>query len=656
MYTDRIENYLRDLCDSERRRLLNLVPVGLGVGVCIYFSLDDEPSIYLGVCLLLLTIAVSIFVRKYRWIFWSLLTVALGFLAAQIRTKTVDTFMLSEKINEPISLIATVASCEKSEKGVAFVTEGVKILPKSLRHWKFNKLYLTWRGKKALASEKDYLPGARVLFRAILSPMDPLAFPGAYDFKKQAYFKGISARGFIIKEPKILEEDGLRSSFALWIERLRHRINKKIENYLPRDVAGVSEALITGNKTGISKDVRAYFANSGAAHILAISGLHIGIIGFFIFWLFRLLLCCIPGVSMFRDVKKMAAVVSWLAVLFYLHVSGSSVPSLRAFIMHSLIMAAILLGRTALTMRSVAIAATFILLCTPEVIMFPSFQMSFGAVMAIVAFYECSPNFRGFFRTLLAMTATTVVATAPTSIFSINAFNQLTLNSIPANLLSIPLMTFFIMPLAVAVLFSMAFGGEYPFVFLMGQGVQLLMKISQQASKLPGSCFVMHTPAPYVMAIVVFSGLLIVLVRHRIRLYGFLGLFVGVILYFLQPLPDVFVSRDAKAVGIRTKDGVYFNHLGHCRSTATAWAKSVGFGDRRRFDAKDCDCISEIAEGTRLARVKNCKVIVADKENYEKPPDVALAIRLNEKNDFAQLIYLPSQRRISNESKKRPWS
>jgi competence protein ComEC len=656
MYTERIENYFKGFCDSERRRLLNLVPVNLGIGVCIYFSLNSEPSIYPSVCVLLLAIVGSILARKYRWVFWALLTVCLGFVAAQIRTKTVDTFMLSEKINEPVSLIATVDSCERSEKGLVFVVEDAKILPKSQRHWKFNKLYLTWRGKKAMMSEKDYVPGSKVLFRAILSPMDPLAFPGAYDFKKQAYFKRISARGFITKQPKILENDGIRNSLALWIERLRHEINKKIEYYLPRDVAAVSEALITGNKTGISKEVRSYFSNSGTAHILAISGLHIGIIGFFIFWLFRLLFCCIPCISMFWDIKKLAAVVSWLAVLFYLNISGNSVPSLRAFIMHSLIMMAILLNRMALTMRSVAIAATVILLITPEVIMFPSFQMSFGAVMAIVAFYERSPNFHGFFKILQAMVATTMVATVPTSVFSINTFNQLTLNSIPANLLSIPLMTFFIMPLAVVTLFFMAFGGEYPFVFLMGHGVQLLIKISQQTSKLPGSFFVMHTPAPYIMAIVIFSGLLIVLVHHRVRFCGFLGLFTGVILYFFQQLPDIFISRDAKAVGIRTEDGVYFNHLGYCRSASSAWAKSVGFGDRSRFDSKSCECISEISECTYEVRIKNCKIIITDEENYEKPPDVALVIRLNEKNDFAQLIYLPSQRRISNKFRKRPWS
>jgi competence protein ComEC len=280
--------------------------------------------------------------------------------------------MLSEKQEWPIYFVATVESCEKTENGLKFIVseasrkynDEANALCK-----KFNKLNLMWRGKKAQCSSIEYTPGSRVLFRSLLYPIYLQAFPGAYDFRKQQYFKGISARGFILKPPKIIEKADL-SSFKIFIEQIRQKIDRKIEEYLSKDTASVLKALTTGNTAGISKETRSHFVNSGTAHLLSISGLHIGIIGFFIFWLFRIIFCCFFRVSMYYDTKKIAAVMSWVVTLIYLYISGCSVPSCRAFIMHTLIIVAILLNRMPLTMRSVAIAATAIMLCTPEVVLY----------------------------------------------------------------------------------------------------------------------------------------------------------------------------------------------------------------------------------------------------------------------------------------------
>ncbi|MDR1561019.1 MAG: ComEC family competence protein, partial [Holosporaceae bacterium] len=536
MYTEKIKQFFDDFYEIEKYNLPNFIPIGIGIGIYLYFTLDNEPNFCLNVFFFFTMLILSVFKKMRVWPLYALLFISLGFFVSQIRTKTIDTFMLSEKINGPISFIATVESCEKTEKGVVFIVDDIHILSKSIIKRKLDKLHLTWRGKKAICSGKDYIPGARVLFRVIISPIPPQTFPGEYDFRKQQYFKKISARGFIIKQPKILE-DQTRTSFGLLVEQLRHNINKKIERFLSKDIAAIAEALMTGNKSGISKEVRKNFVNSGTAHILAISGLHMGIIGFFIFCFFRLLFCCFPKISKFYDVKKISAIISWCVVLLYLYISGSSIPSIRAFIMHTLIIIAVLLDRVAITMRSVAIAATAIMILSPEAILFPSFQMSFGAVIAIVAFYEHSWNFSGFFRTLCSTVATTIVATIPTSMFSIYVFNQLTLNSILANIASIPLMSFFIMPIAVIALFCMTFDCSKPFIILMGYGVDLLMKISEYTAQLPGSFFVMHTPSSWIMAILIFSGLLLTLVHHKIRFTGLVGIAIGVIAYFLQPIP-----------------------------------------------------------------------------------------------------------------------
>ncbi|MDR0632393.1 MAG: ComEC family competence protein [Holosporaceae bacterium] len=650
MFKDKLQNFIGEFCEDEKHRLPNFIPVGIGIGISFYFSLDSEPNFLLNVVVLLLILCFHFLVKSNRWIFYILLSISFGFFVSQLRTKTIGTFMLSQKKDEPISLTATVETCEKTEKGLTFIVDEVR----NRKYPKLNKLHLTWRGKKATISEEDYVPGSRVLFRVILSPLHPQAFPGAYDFKKQQYFKGVSARGFIIAPPKILRKPE-RPTFHLFIKQLRHSIDKKIEKYLPKNTASVAKALITGNKSEVSQNVRSNFANSGTAHLLAISGLHMGIIGFFIFWFFRVFLCCIPCIYLFFDIKKIAAIISWIGVLFYLYISGNSVPSLRAFVMHTLIICAILVERCALTMRSVAIAATLIMSFSPEVILFPSFQMSFAAVIAIVAFFEYAWDFSGFFKTLINIMATTVVASIPTAIFSMHSFNQLTLNSIPANLVSVPLMSFFIMPLAVVALFLMPFGLAHPMVSLMGYGVDLLIKISELSAKLPGSHFVMHTPTSTNMAIFIFSGLILTLIHHRIRFLGIVGSIIGGVCYYLTPTPDIFISQKSKVIGIKTEENACFNHLGYFKSVTSSWARSVGFEKREKFNSKGCrKYIREISKGTYAARIKNQDIIITDNKSRDLQP--SNTILLDENSNFARTIYTQPLECASNEQKSRPWT
>ncbi|MDR2646139.1 MAG: competence protein ComEC family protein [Holosporaceae bacterium] len=650
MHSKKIQNFIEDFCESEKYRLLNFVPVGVGIGISFYFSLNREPNFLFNIIVLALILTFIAFIKSNKWILYILLTISAGFFFAQLRTKVVDTHMLSEECKKPISLTALIESCEKTEKGLTFIVSNVK----SKKHKNLNKLRLSWRGKKAMASLKDHVPGSEVLFRIILSPLQPQAFPGAYDFKKQQYFRGISARGYITIPPKILKEPK-PATLYLFIEQLRHSIDKKIEKYLPQETASVAKALVTGNKSGVPINVRNNFANSGTAHLLAISGLHMGIIGFFVFWFFRVLFCCFQPICMFFDVKKIAAAISWIVVLLYLCISGSSVPSIRAFIMHTLIICAIFAERCALSMRSVAIAATLIMIFSPEVILFPSFQMSFGAVIAIVAFYERRWNFSGFMKMLFDILATTIVASIPTTIFSMYTFNQLTLNSILANIISIPLMSFLIMPLAVISLLLMLFDAAKPFIMCLGYGVQLLMKISELAAQLPGSYFIMRTPTSANMAIFIFSGLILALIQHRIRFLGAMGLAIGCIYYHLSPTSDIFISPRSKVIGIKTADALCFNHLGYFRSMTSSWAKSLGFEKRERFDSKSCrKYITKISDNTYDVNIKSQNFVITDDEGYfSSSPN---AIFLDKNNEFSKTIYFQPRKCVSNEQKLRPWS
>src|SRR6185437_16523783 len=150
----------------------------------------------------------------------------------------------------------------------------------------------------------------------------------------------------------------------------------------------IAVALITGERAGISEAVNQAMRDSGLAHILSISGLHMVIMAGTVFWLVRALLALVPALVLRFPIKKWAAGSALVAASFYLALSGAAVPTVRSWIMMSIVLLAVMLDRPALTVRNVALAALAILVVAPDSLFDPSFEMSFAAVVALVALYE----------------------------------------------------------------------------------------------------------------------------------------------------------------------------------------------------------------------------------------------------------------------------
>ncbi len=574
----KIRDFLVNFYEHERIRLLNFFPVVLGAGICCYFNRQSPPPLVLSISSCLLLFA---FAKRFKFLY-ILLVFNFGFVLAQIRTAYVNTPMLEKTLDEPLGFFATIDSCNRTESGLSFIVKDSNL------KFKTNKILITWRGEKAKNCTEDFMPGDRVSFFAQLSPFNEQPFPEAYNFKRQQYFNRISARGFLLSPPKKVDYIYRETTLSLLIDKLRHSINKIIDENLEYDNAAVAKALITGTKSSIGKDLRENFVKSGTAHVLAISGLHMGIVGFFIFWLIRTLLCLWTYLSMFYNIKKISAVISLIGAIGFLLISGCSISATRALIMHALIILGIILDREALSMRSIAVAATIIMLISPEAIMFPSFQLSFSAVIAIVAFYEKFLDFPSRFKMLFNIIATTVIATLTTSIFSIFVFNQMNLNSIPANILVIPLMSFFIMPMIIVSLFGMLFNLTFP-LKILSFGISALIKSVKFFSTFSGSLFIMHSPSSLVMAILIFSILILTLIHHKIRWLGLFGALIGILMYHFQEIPRIIISPNAKAYGAKVEDDLTcFNHCGYFRSSLSAWTKSVGCTRRENFKSKNC--------------------------------------------------------------------
>jgi competence protein ComEC len=177
---------------------------------------------------------------------------------------------------------------------------------------------------------------------------------------------------------------------SVWaaIDALRAVVNERVRTALPNETGAIAVALITGDRGGIPQEVTEAMRDAGLAYVLAISGLHMVIMAGPVFWLVRALLAAVPGLALRFPIKKWAATIALLAATFYLLLSGASVPTLRAWIMMSIFLIAVLLDRPAITMRNVALAALAILIVAPESLFEPSFEMSFAAVIGLVALYD----------------------------------------------------------------------------------------------------------------------------------------------------------------------------------------------------------------------------------------------------------------------------
>lgn len=308
---------------------------------------------------------------------------------------------------------------------------------------------------------------------------------------------------------------------------------------LPGPEGAIAAALMTGERGAIPEKLLSAMRDSGLAHLLAISGLHIGLIGGFIFFAVRLCLAASERLALRWPIKKFAAVAAFFGCLAYLLISGMTLPTQRAFLMLSLVMLANLIDRSAISMNLVAWAAAVILLVFPESLMSVSFQMSFAAVIALVAFYEAATA-----RTVLtsgrrskvmrfvlyfgAVLMTTVIATLATAPFAVFHFNRLALLGVMANMVALPLAALWIMPLALISFVMMPFGLEAGPLFLMGWGIEQVLAVAIAVQAMPGAIALIPAVPGWTLGVIALGGLWLCLWRTRWRFVGVVPLIVGI--------------------------------------------------------------------------------------------------------------------------------
>jgi competence protein ComEC len=415
------------------------------------------------------------------------------------------------------------------------------------------------------AEGKVLAAGAVVQLRAWLMPPPPMAVPGAYDFSRAAWFQGIGGTGRALGEVTVVEApqaQGWRASLAATRQRLADHVRSQVEG----GAGGIAAALATGDQAGIPDGDAEALRAAGLAHLLSVSGLHLtAVVGAVMLFTLKLLALS-PTLALRLPLVLIAAAVGALAGVGYTLLTGAEVPTIRACIAALLVLLGIALGRDALTLRLVAAGALIVLLLWPESLPGPSFQLSFAAMVAIVALHE-HPRIKALLarreegpmrkigRGLLALILTGLAVELALTPIALFHFHKAGLYGAAANIVAIPLTTFVIMPLeALALLLDLA-GIGAPAWWLTGKALGLLLSLAHATAAAPGAVNMLPDMPPAAFGLMVAGGLWIALWRTRWRRWGLLPFAAGAIWALATPAPDLIVTGDGRHLALRTASG-----------------------------------------------------------------------------------------------------
>lgn len=576
---------------AERERWVLWLPVALGLGIGVYFELAVEPQFAIAGLVLVAALLLALAVRRNLGalaLAAGALAATLGFAAAKLHTDWAKAPVLTERLG-PVTVKGRILEAEPTHKGL-------RIVLKLAAAGSLAADKLPLRVRLTLHDvEGGYTAGDEIAVRAILLPPPPPAAPGAYDFQRQAYFQRIGAVGFALDEPATLKKAGDGGfSFAEWLERLRQRITERIVAQLPSPTGALAAAQITGHRHTIPPEVMSAWQDSGLAHLIAISGMNIAIVAGIVFFTVRALLALVPWLALRISTKKWAAVAALAVTLAYLLISGAAVPTQRAYLMFAAVMLGVLIDREALSMRLVAWAAAAILLAAPEGLLGPSFQMSFAAVVALIACYERwaarKPELeppgaaRRWLRGLGALALTSLVAGLATAPFGMHSFNRFTVYGLAANMIAVPVTDLWVMPWALVAMFAMPFGLEAWPLAAMGWGVDLVHAVARTVAGWPGA--VVPTTVMPGAGLLVFAlgGLWLAIWQRRWRWLGAPVMLAGLLSLLLVRAPDLLVSGDGKTIAARAAGGALHITTPDARGyVADTWWKRDGASGFRPF-------------------------------------------------------------------------
>ena len=528
----RLGERLEQLFEAERDQLPLWLPVGLILGIGAWFWLPDRFG-WAGFLVGTVAIALGFTVfagsmRSGRALAIFALATALGCGLIWTKAERVAAPRLARE-----QIVDFTGRIESVQPLAAEQTVRLLVAPSDPDHPRRLRINVDQSRAEGLVA------GTTVHIRTFVLPPAPMAAPGAYDFARAAWFQQIggSGRATNVEILSAPASQGWRARLADWRQRLAAHIRERLGG---GGEGGIAASLATGDQYGISEADADAMRRSGLAHLLSVSGLH---------------LTAVVGAVMLLTLKLLALSPT-LALRYRLVVVAAAAGAI----------AGIALGREAMTLRLVAVGALVVVLFWPESVVGPSFQLSFAAIVAIVALHE-HPRIQALLsrrdegllarsgRFLLGLVLTGLAVEIALSPIALFHFHRAGLYGAAANVIAIPLTTFVIMPLeALALLFDLV-GLGAPFWWLAGRALSFLLWLAHFAATAPGAVALLPAMPRGAFALLAAGGLWICLWRTTWRRLGLLLVAAGAAWALSTPLPDLIVTGDGTHLVLRTNSG-----------------------------------------------------------------------------------------------------
>ncbi|EBA03324.1 competence protein [Rhodobacteraceae bacterium HTCC2150] len=576
--------HLIDELDQQRGHLFGWVPIGLGLGIGLYFHLKVEPSLSILLTFAILGIAASLLVLKSAPSLSPILLLcilcALGFSIAGLRANWVAGPVLEYRYYGPIT--GRLINIDRSFSDKIRLTLDQVHLDRMAPDKTPKRVRISLHGDQRFIT---LAPGMTLMTTGHLSQPSGPVEPGGFDFQRHSWFIGLGGLGYTRVPALELRAPEKGSSLAIF--RARKAISRGILAGMQGREAGFAAAIAVGDRANLDQETVHALRDTNLAHLLAISGLHMGLLTGFVFTLIRLIFASVPYVALRLPIKKIAASCAMIAAFAYLLMSGASVATERAFIMVMVMLGAILVNRRAISLRAVALAATIVLILRPESLVSPGFQMSFAATTALVAVFgawrnvrlpETWPRLPKFLQPIIGVAASSAIAGLATAPFGAAHFNQIAQFGLIANLASVPVMGLIVMPGAVLAGCLAPFGGAWIGLWVMKIGISWILSVAEFVAAMDGAVTYIPRPDTAVLPILSLGMLFLIVWRGRVRWLGVGGVMAAILLWFQVERPQMLVSESGNLFGLMSKQGRILSHAKGDGFVASAWPENDGDG------------------------------------------------------------------------------
>jgi competence protein ComEC len=601
--------WLRACLDEEvaRRRLFPWCAVAFGLGILLFFTAEGRPHAAAPVTGLALCAIFAWLGRDDHRILRITIACAMvlaGFGATWLRFERVDAPIVDQiRIAQ---LTGQVISVEE-RTGDARLVLGVMALEGLAESALPARVRVTTRDAGEIRA------GDTISARVRLMPPPEAAWPGGYDFARSAWFAQIGGVGSILGSARIVTPDtapDLMQRIRATIDNARVSTTRRIADAIGGQAGAVAAALVTGKRGLITEETNAALRAAGIYHIVSISGLHMVLAAGTIFWLTRAGLALVPALALGWPLKKIAAVAAIIGAASYCIFSGAQVATVRAVIMTGVMLGAVLFDRPALSMRNLAIAAILVLAWQPETLLGPSFQMSFSAVVGLIAGAEWmrnrahdpgpTPGPAGKFARwvvagMLGILTTTIIATIATGPFAAYHFQIANPYGLIGNALALPIVSILVMPAGVIGMLLIGFGLDPIAWEVMGFGIARVLDVAHFVAGFAGSNLPVAAFGNGALALMVIGLLTATLFVSQLRRLAVIPAGIGFVLAMTPERPDLYVDRNGAGAAIRGPQGSLVLLGRPSGFVAAQWLKADG--DARMMTGGDPGDITSLHTG-----------------------------------------------------------